>query len=94
MCSVCANPQPHFQWTFNIETLRDGINVTGDTITLDVVGTKDFGSYVCSVNNNVNGEHRTSVFEIKLDESGKCYVGKLSLISYFSVSVISISGTR
>ena len=37
MCSVCVNPQPHFQWTFNNETLRDGINVMGDRIILDVV---------------------------------------------------------
>ena len=71
MCSVCANPQPHFQWTFNNETLRDGINVMGDRIILDVVKIEDFGSYVCSVNNEVNAEERSELFQVDLVERGR-----------------------
>ncbi|KAI0235072.1 hypothetical protein LSAT2_014517 [Lamellibrachia satsuma] len=70
VCSVCANPQPNFQWTFNNETLRDGINVMGDRIILDVVKIEDFGSYMCSVNNEVNGEERSELFQIDLVERG------------------------
>ena len=71
VCSVCANPQPNFLWTFNNEILRDGISVAGDTITLDFVRTEDFGSYTCSVNNEVNGEERSKIFHIDLVERGR-----------------------
>ena len=78
VCSVCANPQPNFRWTFNNEILRDGISVAGDTITLDVVRTEDFGSYTCSVNNEVNGEERSKIFHIDLVETGRFGTTQLS----------------
>ena len=71
VCSVCANPQPRFQWTFNNETLRKGINETGDRIVLDVVGTEDYGVYQCTASNNINGENKMVTFDVKLVESGK-----------------------
>ncbi|KAI0222648.1 hypothetical protein LSAT2_026088 [Lamellibrachia satsuma] len=69
ICSVCASPQPHFQWTFNNETLREGIHVAGDRIILDLVERDDFGVYQCITTNSINGENRTAMFGIKLVES-------------------------
>ena len=80
MCSVCANPQPSFQWTLKNQTLRDGIIATGNRITLDVVRTEDFGSYMCSVNNEVNGEERSELFHIDLVERGRFGTTLLSYI--------------
>ena len=71
VCSVCANPQPTFLWTFKNESLRKGIQVVGNKIILDHVTRDDFGVYQCMVHNSVSGEHRTAVFEVSLVESGK-----------------------
>ncbi|KAI0236794.1 hypothetical protein LSAT2_012662 [Lamellibrachia satsuma] len=70
VCPVCANPQPHLIWTFSNESLREGITVTGDRITLDVVRTDDVGFYECTASNNVNGENRSVTFPIELVASG------------------------
>ena len=42
-----------------------------DRIILDVVKIEDFGSYVCSVNNEVNGEERSELFQVDLVERGR-----------------------
>ena len=73
VCSVCANPQPTFLWTFKNESLRKGIQVVGNKIILDHVTRDDFGVYQCTANNTVNGEDRMAVFEVTLVERGKFY---------------------
>ena len=73
VCSVCANPQPTYLWTFRNNSLRDGIQVVGNTIILDRVTRNDFGAYQCMSHNSVNGEDRTTVFEISLVENGTFY---------------------
>ena len=73
VCSVCANPQPTFLWTFKNESLREGIQVVGNKIILDHVTRDDFGDYQCMANNTVNGEDGTAVFDITLVEKGKFY---------------------
>ena len=73
VCSVCANPQPTFLWTFKNESLRKGIQVVGNKIILDHVTRDDFGVYQCMANNIVNGEDRMAVFEVTLVERGKFY---------------------
>ncbi|KAK2176759.1 hypothetical protein NP493_641g01009 [Ridgeia piscesae] len=70
VCSVCANPQPTFLWTFKNESLRKGIQVVGNKIILDHVTRDDFGVYQCLANNTVNGEDRMAVFEVTLVERG------------------------
>ncbi|KAK2175066.1 hypothetical protein NP493_754g00014 [Ridgeia piscesae] len=45
VCSVCANPQPTFLWTFKNESLRKGIQVVGNKIILDHVTRDDFGVF-------------------------------------------------
>ena len=79
---VCANPQPHLIWTFSNESLREGINVMGNRITLDVVRTDDFGFYECTASNNVNGKNRNVTFPIELVASGKWQdVTKIGLLN-------------
>ena len=73
VCSVCANPQPTFLWTFKKKSLRKGIQVVGNKIILDHVTRDDFGVYQCMANNIVNGEDRMAVFEVTLVERGKFY---------------------
>ncbi|KAK2171898.1 hypothetical protein NP493_1005g00049 [Ridgeia piscesae] len=70
VCSVCANPQPTFLWTFKNESLRKGIKVVGNKIILDHVTKDDFGVYQCTAHNSVNGEDRMAVFEVNVDERG------------------------
>ena len=70
VCSVCANPPPKYSWTFNNETLRDGIIVVGHKIILDVVKTQDYGFYACTASNEVGGGQRSATFHIDLVERG------------------------
>ncbi|KAK2178126.1 hypothetical protein NP493_561g01055, partial [Ridgeia piscesae] len=70
VCSVCANPQPTFLWTFKNQSLRKGIQVVGNKIILDHVTRDDFGAYQCMASNNINGQNRMAVFELSLVESG------------------------
>ena len=86
VCSVCANPQPQYSWTFNNETLRDGIIVVGRKIILDVVKTQDYGFYACTASNEVGGGQRSATFHIVLVERGM-------LMSYYILySVIYVIG--
>ena len=73
VCSVCANPQPTFLWTFKNKSLRKGIQVVENKIILDHVTKDDFGVYQCIAHNSVSGEDRTAAFEITLVENGKLY---------------------
>ena len=73
VCSVCANPQPTFLWTFKNKSLRKGIQVVGNKIILEHVTRDDFGVYQCMANNTVNSEERMAVFEVTLVERGKFY---------------------
>ncbi|KAI0229365.1 hypothetical protein LSAT2_020221 [Lamellibrachia satsuma] len=70
VCSVCADPQPSFLWTFNNKPLREGIRVRGDRIILDVVTVGDFGPFHCIATNEVEGECKTVTFQIDLVKSG------------------------
>ena len=69
-CSVCANPPPQYSWTFNNETLRNGIRMVDNKIVLDVVETQDYGFYACTVSNEVSGVQRSATFYIDLVERG------------------------
>ena len=73
VCSVCANPQPTFLWKFKNESLRQGIQVVGNKIILDRVTRNDFGVYQCTAHNSVNGEDKTTVFDVNLVENGMFY---------------------
>ena len=74
VCSVCANPQPTFLWTFKNESLREGIHVTGNKIVINHVMKDDFGTYQCMANTNINGQNRIVVFEINMVERGRFYL--------------------
>ena len=69
-CSVCANPPPQYSWTFNNETLREGITMVDNKIVLDVVETQDYGFYACTASNEVSGVQRSATFHIDLVERG------------------------
>ena len=77
VCSVCSNPLPQYSWTFNNESLRDGIAMTGNRIVLDAVETQDYGFYACTVSNEVGGGQRSATFHIDLVERGMLLSGVL-----------------
>ena len=70
-CSVCSNPEVEsFAWQFDGSPLRNGIQVNGDTISLDAIKQSDYGHYTCTTVTIINHFPYTSTFGFKLEEKG------------------------
>lgn len=72
-CDICANPPPHYRWTFDSSTLPEGVVSDAHTLTIPTVKLQHFGHYECVVNNIVAGHQQSVMFPINFIERGKLW---------------------
>ena len=72
-CDICANPPPHYRWTFDSSTLPEGVVSDAHTLTIPTVKLQHFGHYECVVNNIVAGHQQSVMFPVNFIERGKLW---------------------